>query len=261
MVALDKKTGSTVWTSKGVSDWAAHGSPIALDFQGRRLIVTLSARSMICVDAADGRLLWRYDRPSVANLASKHGESLGGHNTSTPLHLDGMLVALNINCSGGAVRLMEEDGAITARQIWDTHAPWPKVSGYIAHEGYLYTCSLPGNGAAWTCVDLKTGRPMFYTPAKALGGPILYADGCFYCLPFRSTKTVCLLEATPTGMKQTGQFELGDSVSYPALADGRFYVRCWRKYLYVYDVRDRDAWGEVRRSPGPRLVPTAAAGQ
>ena len=41
MVALDKMTGKTVWTSKDLSDPAGYASPIVADVQGVRTYMTL----------------------------------------------------------------------------------------------------------------------------------------------------------------------------------------------------------------------------
>ena len=41
---------------------AAYASPIAIDFEGQRQYVQLTARALIGVAASDGKFLWRYDR-------------------------------------------------------------------------------------------------------------------------------------------------------------------------------------------------------
>ena len=236
VVALDKRDGKTLWTSRGVSDMAACGSPIAFDFGGKRLVATVTARSFLCLDASDGRLLWRYDRPSGADLAIAVAESWGSHNVSTPFFADGLLGAFNIHCSGGVLRLKSDGGVIAASQAWDSHSLWPKASGTMALNGYLYGCSLPGNGAAWTCLDLRTGKTMFYAPSNGLGGPFLYADGMFYCTAFRSRGTLSLVEASPKAFQPVSSFAFPETVAYPALSDGRLFVRA-EKDLYIYDVR------------------------
>ena len=43
---------------------AAYASVIAVEFDGVKLYVQLTATTLVVVTAADGKLLWRYDRPS-----------------------------------------------------------------------------------------------------------------------------------------------------------------------------------------------------
>src|SRR5262245_37736818 len=72
MVALDKMTGKTVWTSRELSDEAGYASPIAADVAGVRVVMTLTARAGVGVRASDGKLLWRYEPVAngTANIAT-----------------------------------------------------------------------------------------------------------------------------------------------------------------------------------------------
>ena len=94
LLALDKQTGKPVWKCKvpegptgdrgflGTSG-AAYASVIAVDFEGVRQYVQLTATTLVGVAAADGKLLWRYDRASNRDRI----------NCTTPLYQDGLLFA------------------------------------------------------------------------------------------------------------------------------------------------------------------------
>lgn len=60
IVALDKVTGKTVWTSLELSDEAGYASPVIADVQGVRVVMTLTAEAGVGVRASDGKLMWRY---------------------------------------------------------------------------------------------------------------------------------------------------------------------------------------------------------
>ena len=83
---------------------AAYASIIAIDFEGQRQYVQLTARALIGVAAADGKFLWRYDRP--ANRM--------GINCSTPIYHDGKVFASSAyGAGGGAVKLVRDaDGGV-----------------------------------------------------------------------------------------------------------------------------------------------------
>ena len=51
MVALDKMTGATVWTSKDLSDEAGYASAVVADVQGVRTVMTLTAEAGVGVRA------------------------------------------------------------------------------------------------------------------------------------------------------------------------------------------------------------------
>jgi len=67
----------------GGGSGAAYASAIAIDFDGQREYVQLTARALIGIAASDGKFLWKYDRP--ANRM--------GINCSTPIYHDGMVFA------------------------------------------------------------------------------------------------------------------------------------------------------------------------
>jgi outer membrane protein assembly factor BamB len=72
MVQLDKMTGTTVWTSKELSDTAAYSSIVAADVQGVRTYMTFTHSAAVGVRASDGKLMFRYPTAAnnVANIAT-----------------------------------------------------------------------------------------------------------------------------------------------------------------------------------------------
>lgn len=60
---------------------AAYASALAVDFEGIREYVQLTATTLVGVAASDGKLLWRYDRPSNTHRI----------NCTTPIYHDGIV--------------------------------------------------------------------------------------------------------------------------------------------------------------------------
>src|SRR5207245_4835055 len=89
---------------------AACVSPIAIDLDGQRQYVQLTAKALVGVSASDGKFLWQYDRP--ANRM--------GINCSTPIFHDGMVFAASAYGAGGGVVKLSRDsrGAVTAEDAW-----------------------------------------------------------------------------------------------------------------------------------------------
>ena len=69
---------------------AAYASAIAVDFEGQREYVQFTAKGVVGVAAADGKFLWRDDRP--ANRMAI--------NCSTPIYHDGQVFAASAYDSG-----------------------------------------------------------------------------------------------------------------------------------------------------------------
>jgi outer membrane protein assembly factor BamB len=100
-------------------------------------------------------------------------------------------------------------------------------------DGYLYGF----NEAILTCLEFATGKMMWRD--RSIGkGTVTFADGRLYIQG--ENNLVALAEATPTGYRQTGRFEIPDkglpSWAHPVISDGRLYVRN-QDILKVYDIR------------------------
>ena len=101
---------------------------------------------------------------------------------------------------------------------------------------HLYGCS---DSKGWVCQDFKTGEITWRNNGVGKGA-IAYADGHLYCRSEGSKGTVALVEATPEGYKETGQFDQPDrsgseSCPHPVVVGGRLYLR-GQGILLCYDV-------------------------
>ena len=72
VVALDKMSGKTIWTSSELSDEAGYAYVIAADVKGVRTLMTLTAEGGVGIRASDGKLMWKYPRVSnsTANVTT-----------------------------------------------------------------------------------------------------------------------------------------------------------------------------------------------
>ena len=61
VVALNRFTGETIWTSIGHSEPSAYCSPVLVEHHNRRLVVTMTATSVLGIDADTGELYWRVE--------------------------------------------------------------------------------------------------------------------------------------------------------------------------------------------------------
>ena len=72
VVALDRMTGKTVWTSKGLDDKAGYASAVAATIAGKRQVIHFNHSSAVGVSLADGSSIWRYTKANngVCNVAT-----------------------------------------------------------------------------------------------------------------------------------------------------------------------------------------------
>jgi outer membrane protein assembly factor BamB len=239
LMALDKTTGKPLWKCKvpegptgdrgflGTSG-AAYASVLAIDFEGVRQYVQLTATTLVGV-STDGKLLWRYDRASNTHRI----------NCSTPVYDGGLVFAASsYDAGGGAVRLSKDDkGTITAKEAYFSRSLKNHHGGMVLVDGYLYGCFDPG---ILTCLEFKTGKVMWQErrPGK---GSIMYADGRLYCRNEGREGTVYLVDADPKKYEERGRFNQPDRTreqawAHPVVANGKLYIRD-QDVLLCYDVK------------------------
>ena len=223
IVALDKITGQPIWSSRGFQAGAQYSSCYAFSYLGKPMITTGTSEGIVCVDPADGHMLW-------ANPFSARNTA----NCPTPVFSDGYVFWANgYNKGGICLKLSVEGDRVAAQEAWTTREMVCQHGGYIIHEGYIY-----GNhGEGWACLDLKTGKQMWQE--RGVGkGSICFADGMLYLFG-ENDGQAGLATCSPDGMELKGTFSVegeGRSWAYPVVIDGRLYLR-YDSNLYCYDVR------------------------
>ncbi|HEX3800963.1 MAG TPA: PQQ-binding-like beta-propeller repeat protein [Verrucomicrobiae bacterium] len=236
LVALDKKTGKTLWKSQVPGNpKAAYSSPIAIDFGGQRQYVQFTQKALIGVAASDGKFLWRYGR-----AANGFGVSC-----STPIYHDGEVFAASAyGAGGGLVKLSKDtDGKFTAEEIYLSKKMQNHHGGMILLDGSLYGANGGNEGGALVCLDFQTGKVLWDerddAGHRAPKGSVAYADGRIY---YRTEAgPVLLIEPSPKSYIERGRFEQSDrsrlpAWSHPVVANGKLYVRD-QDILFCYDVK------------------------
>ena len=214
---------------------AAYSSAIAIDFEGQRQYVQMTAKALVGVAASDGKFLWRYDKPANGM----------GLNCSTPLYHDGMVFAASAyGAGGGLVKLSKDaDGGVKAEEVYATRKMQNHHGGMILLDGSLYGANGGNEGGYLICLDFKTGNVLWDgrddAEKRAPKGSVAFADGRLY---YRTEKgSVLLIEPSPKEYIERGRFEQPERTrlpawAHPVIANGRLYVRD-QDVLFCYDVK------------------------
>jgi len=237
IVALDKKTGSTLWKAavpsdlgpKG-ADGAGYASIVISHAAGVKQYVQLVGRGLVCFRAEDGKFLWNYNR--IANPTA---------NIPTPL-VEGNYVFASTGYQAGAalLELHREGDGVAAKEVY--FLPGNKVQnhhgGMVLIGDYVYMGNGHNSGFP-LCLELKTGKIVWKGGRGAGTGSaaVLEANGELY---FRYQNGVmALVEANPEKYVLTGKFDLathnGESWPHPVIVDHCLYVRD-QDALLCYDV-------------------------
>lgn len=240
MVALDKGTGKEIWRTREAQDLgpkgkdgAGYSSVVISNAAGIKQYVQLTGRGLVGVRAADGRLLWNYNR--VANDVA---------NISTPV-VKGDFVFASTGYQTGAVLLKLEGqgaGGVAAKEVYflDPKTFQNHHGGFVLVGDHIYGGHGHNKGFP-ICIEMATGKVVWGGDSRNAGtgsAAVVYADGNVY---FRyQNGLVVLIEATPTGYSEKGSFSIPDATNpswpHPVVVGGRLYLR-EQDNLFVYDVK------------------------
>jgi outer membrane protein assembly factor BamB len=247
MAALDKATGKTIWTSKvpggdggGRGGFAPSGagyaSAIAIDCAGQRQYVQLTGTTLLGVAAADGKVLWRYDKPANTNRI----------NCTTPLYHDGMVFATSAyGAGGGLVKLTKDgEGGVKAEEVYFNRRLQNHHGGMVVIDGCLYGANGGNEGGFLVCLDFLTGKILWDERDKpsrsgVKKGGLAVADGRIYYL--QEDGTMLLIEPSPKAYVERGRFKHPDRSeapdwTHPVVANGKLYLRD-QDVLLCFDVK------------------------
>lgn len=214
VVALDRFTGETIWSTSGNGEQSAYCSPIMAEHNETRLVVTMTAESILGIDADDGQTLWR--------VPHYQGNKI---HANSPVYEGGRIFCASDwakTTKGHVMIQLSEDGR-SAEVGWRNEEHFNLLGGIILLEGSLYSSGY--NKKEWYCLDAATGR-LNYIWDQVSGGALIFADGLFYC--YGTDGVLALIEADAQGSRVISSFEitLGDKEhwAHPVIHDRRIYL-------------------------------------
>jgi len=215
IVALNRFTGKTIWTSQGNRQPSAYCSPVLIKHKKISLIVTMTAESIVCVDAVTGKFYWQ--------VPQFQGNKI---HANTPVYYNGRIYCSSENAktNTGLVALKLSDDGKSAATEWRNENFKNLMGGIIIRDGYIYG-SMYRKGL-WCCLSATDGK-IIYSSDKLGDGNIIMADGLFYC--YSEKGEMALVSATPSSFDVISKFQvtMGNDQhwSHPVIYKGRLYLR------------------------------------
>jgi outer membrane protein assembly factor BamB len=228
LVALNKMTGDVIWkTALPSGDKAAYASAIIAHAGSIKQYIQFLHNGLVGVEAASGRLLWRYKK--TTDMAA---------NIPTPVFHDGYIFSSGSRTGGGLAKLTAEKDSVSAVPVYFVKAMANSIGGVVLVGDHLYGTTT----TALVCMEFATGKVKWQGRCVAPGA-VCYADGHIYV---RGEKgDVALVEATPDGYKEKGRFKQPDhgriqAWPHPIVANGCLYLRD-QGHVFCYDIREKAA--------------------
>ena len=229
LIALDKKTGRTVWKTHRSVEWndidetssqmirdgdrrKAHSTPLVVNVKSQPQLLSAGAKAVYAYDPRTGRELWRIQHPAWSAAP-------------IPLYDDKLGLAFFINGSGKtellAVRVDGQGDVTDTHIVWRTDQAVAKTASPILADGLFYMVSDEG---LVSCREAATGAQVWRggIGGKYASSPIL-ADGRLY---------FCNQQGKTTILKAGRTFEVvatntitGSFMASPAVSGKALYLR------------------------------------
>ncbi len=234
MVALDKLTGDTIWTTVREGDrGAGHASIVISKIGDVRVYVQTTGGGALGVRAGDGKLLWSYPIEKTTAVIP------------TPIVRDDLVFISAGYGRGGALLKQAADGAggVAMSEVYPLKKELGNKHGGVLLVGdYLYG-DTDSSGVPF-CANLTTGDIKWNKTRPAGGGgtfSIAAADGRLY-LHFEKG-TMVLAKADPEAFVEVGSFTIPGSGerpswAHPVILDGKLYLR-ENNTVLCYDIREK----------------------
>ncbi len=208
VAALDRRTGQTVWKGGG-DDGASYATPVVATLGGKKQYVVFSAGGLLGVDAADGKLLWRFPWKTSYDV-----------NAATPIVVSDDTVFITSGYGRGCALVKVAGGH--AQAVWENKVMHSHFSTPILSAGHIYGTS---DNNRTVCLDVATGKMKWEERGGGKGG-VVSVDGTLITVD-GSRGAVTMMELSPDGFKPLGQITPlgGQSWTAPIVAGGRLLVR------------------------------------
>lgn len=193
LIALDKKTGKTIWKTDRTAQWndlnqdgkpvnggdlrKGFSTPLFVKLNGKTVMFSLGSKAAYCYDPATGKEIWKI----------RHS---GHSGASRPLYKNGVVFIATGNGKGEMLAAHAEGGG----DVTDTGVIWRMTKG----APHMVSPVLAGDllfmlneGGIVTCVESATGKVLWQERVPGdYYSSLLYGDGRIYCFNRDGVATV-----------------------------------------------------------------------
>lgn len=225
IVAFNKMTGEQVWSANINGERSAYCTPDVFQFGKNRVLVTMTAKSVVGVDVKDGKVLWVHPHPTNYDI-----------HATTPVAAGNVIYYSAGYGSGGGALDVSEDGTKVTQKWLDSNLDC-QHHGLCLVDGYVYGTGHQNNKLF--CLELATGKEMWST-SEVTQGNIIFDEGMLYVYQGPKKGIVALVKADPKAFSLAGTLQVPPAKdkhwAHPAIADGKLFIR-HAGTLYAYDIK------------------------
>ncbi|MCA9119520.1 MAG: PQQ-binding-like beta-propeller repeat protein [Planctomycetaceae bacterium] len=220
IVALDRKTGKTLWKVDRPHKTRSYVTPIIRDVAGRTQMVLSGSKHIASYDPATGKRHWEIDGPTEQFVAS--------------MVFDGNLFFMSSGFPDYHVMGIRPDGT---GDVTETHVAWHQTSAKcyvpspVVLDGYLIVADDRGTA---NCFDAKTGEALWKERiGQHFSASLVHANGLAYLTADDGATTI--VRPGPK-LDIVAENSLGEyTFASPAISDGQIFIRGEKNLYCIQD--------------------------
>ncbi len=194
MIALNRRTGESVWETELPTSRVCYGVPCVWDNpEGKELVCSTTSQGMFGLDLATGKMLWSHPcfKERICSSSLLIGDTLIGTQGS----------------GGGKGNTLVAFDLTTKKERFRVTKSCPYVPSPVASDRHLF---LWGDAGIVTCVDPKDGKTIWTdrVPGDFSGSPVIVNDKL---LNVSASGVVQILKANDV-FERVGEIDLGEPV-------------------------------------------------
>ena len=207
LFAFDLVNGAPKW--KWTGDGPASSSPVVMTAQSTKQLVTLTAKSVVGLSLADGKLLWQIPF-----------EAVQGNNT-TPV-VSGQTVIYTGQGKGTfAVKIEGQGSEFAAIPLWTNKQIGARFTTPVLKDGLLY-----GYNGHFSCANAETGTTL-WEDATNRGNSAALVDAGSIMLALTVNSELTVLKPSDKEYIELAHFKVADTETWahPVVSGNRVFVR------------------------------------
>ncbi len=212
MFAFDPATGRERW--KWTGEGPGYASPIVVELEGARQIVTMTDKSIIGVESKTGRLLWRLAWPDEWN-----------ENIVTPTLYKNMLILSGVRKGTMAVQVAKNGAEWTTKLVWHNSEIAMYMNSPVLEGDHLFGMSSRRKGH-YFCLEAATGKVLWATEGReGFNAAILNTKDALFILT--NDANLIVAKKSVKEFEQVAKYSVADSPTFahPVLIGNRILIK------------------------------------
>jgi outer membrane protein assembly factor BamB len=214
IIAYDLATGKEKW--KWTADGTAYASPVLDKAASAREIVAETAKNIVGISLADGKLLWQ--TPFSVR-----------YNACTPIVEGATIIYSGSGGGTHAVKIDKQNDGLAAKELWSNKENAVQFNTPVLKNGLLFGVS---DSDKFFCINAETGKTAWTAsaPAPASRGGRGYGsvvDAGSVLLALTPAGQLVVFEPNDKEFKQIASYKVaeGNTYAYPVIASNRVFVK------------------------------------